>query len=151
MSVSQMTIDTLKDAGWHQGRKIDIEPIVKLLESRGFEVYPAVKAFLEEFGMLDVMLQRQNYPLSKNDLHHTRPDKALGEFYTKSSFSDYDMFAGEDLVLVGRIFDENLPMFVSQSGKLYCDMGKLGDDAWSGWETILSYGRPKTWDELNSK
>lgn len=150
MGISQITMDVLISAGWHQGRKINIEPVVKLLESRGFEVYPAVKKFLEEFGMLEIRQQRQNYPLSKNDLHHTWPDRALGELYTKDSFSEYDILAGEGLVLIGMVFDDSLPLFVSESGKLYCDMGKLGDDVWNGWETVLFYGRPQTWDGLRN-
>jgi hypothetical protein len=50
------------------------------------------------------------------------------------------------LVIVGELFDKNLPLFISESGKMYCDMGKLGDDVWSGWETVISYGRPQYWD-----
>jgi hypothetical protein len=58
MNASTMTIEVLRNAGWHEKRKINIESIVRLLESRGFEVYPAVRDFLEEFGMLEINLNR---------------------------------------------------------------------------------------------
>ncbi|MFW2503367.1 SUKH-3 domain-containing protein [Clostridium diolis] len=47
--------EILVRAGWFENRKIDITDYVKILESAGYEVFDAVRKFLEEFGELNII------------------------------------------------------------------------------------------------
>ncbi|WP_283688853.1 SUKH-3 domain-containing protein [Clostridium perfringens] len=57
--MEKKTFEILKKVGWYEGRKIDIEEIVKFLESKGYYVHKKAKKFIEEFGMLNIEAQTQ--------------------------------------------------------------------------------------------
>lgn len=90
MCASQETIDILLVAGWHPGRKIDTKQIEEYLISSGYEVFTSVKAFLEEFGMLELNVQNKRAIMSgigSNDSkHHTNPEKAIKGYFIAGSF-----------------------------------------------------------------
>lgn len=85
-NMSDKTIQILKEAGWYENRNIDIENLVRFLSERGFEVFPSVKKFLKEFGMLNIKvptnatdeyIERHNF--RKYDGHKTDIYSALGD------------------------------------------------------------------------
>ena len=49
---------TLVRAGWLPGRSVDIDPWITLLRREGIEAHDAARAFLREFGGLDVAQNR---------------------------------------------------------------------------------------------
>ncbi|SDF83305.1 SUKH-3 immunity protein [Paenibacillus sp. cl6col] len=45
MNLSNETVKILRDAGWYEGRKIDIKEIEENLEKLGYTIFPEVKSF----------------------------------------------------------------------------------------------------------
>lgn len=150
------TIEILKEAGWYEGRKIDIEEIVKFLESRGFNVHEKAKRFIEEFGMLDIksptwatLEELKNSIFTTYDKHTTDIYYLLGETIDSEYSEQYEDDTEEKLVIVGLACNENIYLMISESGKVYCDTGKLGDNVEEAWDTLLNVGRsPIAWQFL---
>ena len=146
MTIRENTLKYLREAGWYEGRKIDITEIVKYLEGYGYEVFEPVKRFLEEFGMLTIRIpddcEFSNY---KYNEHHTNVMEAIDWPYSDGVFEDVEKYAGERLVPVGMIHNENLWLFVSESGKLCSDMKLLGDTFMEGWDCLINGIPGKLW------
>lgn len=145
MEVLESAKRILQAAGWYEGRKIDITEMIKLLEGREFEVFPKAEEFLEEFSALEIIVKCNHsqevikkYMLRECDIHHTNVFKALGDSIFYSYAQQFEFFAGEKLVIVGSISNDNLFLMVSETGKIYCDSGKLGDDVWEAWDTLFN-------------
>jgi len=45
MNISEITINKLKNAGWYQGRNIDIRTIEESLEKIGYVIFPKARGF----------------------------------------------------------------------------------------------------------
>ncbi|WP_283688862.1 SUKH-3 domain-containing protein [Clostridium perfringens] len=61
----------------------------------------------------------------------------------------YEDDTEEKLVIVGALDDNNLYIMISESGKVYCDTGKLGDNFEEAWDNMLIPGRsPVAWQFL---
>ncbi len=144
-------MDILKDAGWFEGRKIDASIIEKHYKEYGFELFPEVSRFLEEFGMLDVVIDRPERLGEKEERHHTNPLKVVGAYYRYGKFKDEEYFAGERLVPVGKCCNENLLLFVSETGKIYSSSGKLGDTPWEAWEALINKTGFVSWGTLQKQ
>jgi len=73
MSVfSERTIGFLKTAGWVSGRHIDTSAIENELREQGYQLFPAISRFLQEFGNLRVIFPRQRrVVLPKKVVDHT--------------------------------------------------------------------------------
>ena len=154
-TMSQYTKDILRRSGWFEGRKIDVEPIVKLLNERGFDVFPIVISFIEEYGMLDIKAPShlpieiiKQYNFKNYDEHTTDVFKALGDAGDYYCTVPFEKFAKEKMIIVGEIDDRNLMLMVSESGKVYCDSGKLGDNFSQAWERLFSKESCIAWQYL---
>lgn len=145
MNISENVLKALTTAGWFEGREIDTTGIEQYLIKSGYEVFPTVKKFLKEFGMIEIVVDKPENQGNKQDRSHTNPEKAISNYYTKGSFEQEEKFAGEKLVPVGQIRNEYQLLLISESGKVYCDTGKLGDNAWEAWETIINRNGFKAW------
>jgi len=145
MNIRKETLSILEKAGWHIGRKIDIRDIEKYLEKCGYDVFAPVKRFIEEFGMLEIEVYKPNNLGEKHEIHHTNAEKAIGDYYTQGSFKQEEIYAAERLVPVGEIDNGNLSLLVSESGKVYCNTGKLGDDFLEALENLISGSGVKSW------
>lgn len=148
MSYIFNTKDMLKDAGWYEGRKIDISAIERHYKEYGFEVFPEVKKFLEEFGMLEILVEYKN---GKKQVHSTNPLKVVGDYFCHGKFSAEEYYAGERLVPVGQCCDGNLLLYVSELGKIYHDTGKCGDTFWEGWECLINKQGLVDWGTLQKE
>lgn len=136
METSGKTLDTLKKAGWYPNRRIDTEDIQELLTSRGFKIYEPVKLFLEEFGELQIQVVSEKMK-GKLVQHHTYTKRLIHEHYRYRGVSESERNAGEMMIAVGEISDGNFDLLISETGKMYCSMGKLGDTVWEGWERLI--------------
>ncbi|MGE5417101.1 MAG: SUKH-3 domain-containing protein [Acidobacteriota bacterium] len=136
---SDNTIQILKAAGWYEGRKIDIEVFESNLNKLGYEVFQPVKQFLQEFGML-------KFQDALEQVHDT--SKIFIEYFKHGKFSIEENYCGERLVPVGTLSDGELLLFVSESGKVYCSTGKLGDNPWEAWECLINNTSFKSWGTL---
>ncbi|MFF0829894.1 SUKH-3 domain-containing protein [Brevibacillus sp. NPDC003359] len=132
--MSNETMMILRNAGWYEGRNIDTKEIEEHLEKLGFIIYPEVKKFLIEFG--DLVIED-----TINDETH----KTGVKIKSSGAFKAEEKYAQENLVPVGFIDSDNLVLFVSESGKVYCSTGKLGDNAKEAWENLIGGSGYKPW------
>lgn len=116
-----------------------------MLVERKFEIFSAVKEFLAEFAMLEIAVPNphakeiiQKYNFRKYDLHHTNVFKALGDAGDYYCTTPFEEFAKDKMIIVGKISNGNMWLMVLESGKFFCDSGKLGDNAWEAWETLCN-------------
>ncbi|WP_406798397.1 MULTISPECIES: SUKH-3 domain-containing protein [Brevibacillus] len=135
--MSKETLKILRDSGWYEGRSIDIKEIEENLKRLGYIVFPEVKNFLKEFGNL-VIEDSINDETHNTSIRFTNYDNY-------GSFKSEEKYAGESLVPVGMIDSGYLVLFVSESGKVYCSTGKLGDNSIEAWENLISGGGGKPW------
>lgn len=146
--MEKKTVEILKEAGWYEGRKIDIEEIVEFLEVRGFKVHEKAKSFIREFGILNIeaptqfsedIIKKYNFP--KYDKHTTNIYEVLGGAIDSKYSEQYEDYTEEKLVIVGSLDNNNIYIMISESGKVYCDTGKLGDNFEEALDTMLVPGR----------
>jgi hypothetical protein len=141
----------LEASGWFAGRKIDTAALIELYRSYGYEVFPAVLRFIEEFGRLEIIVPSPDGQEDGTDeRHHTDPELVVGDYYRHGRFAAEENYAGERLIPVGEVCNENLLLFVSESGKIYHSTGKLGDNAWEAWEALLNQTGFQDWGDLQS-
>ncbi|HWT73915.1 MAG TPA: SUKH-3 domain-containing protein [Mobilitalea sp.] len=145
MSGNLKVYEILKEAGWYEGRRIDTSFIEKHYNKYGFELFPAVLHFLEEFGMLNITIDKHS---ENEERHHTNPLEVVGSYFRYGKFKVEEGYAGERLVPVGKCCNEYSLLFVSESGKIYYHTGKIGDSPWEAWETLINKTGFKTWGTL---
>lgn len=137
MNLSNETVKILRDAGWYEGRRIDIKEIEENLEKLGYTVFPEVKSFLREFGNLVI-------EDTINDETHNTSIRFTNNV-NNGSFKLEENYAGEKLVPVGMIDSDNLMLFVSESGRVYISVGKLGENGKEAWENLINKGKVTRW------
>lgn len=137
LSMSKETLKILRNSGWYEGRSIDIKEIEENLEQIGYVVFPEVDKFLKEFG--DLMIE----DTINDETHNTSVRFTDYDIY--GSFKEEEKYAQEKLVPVGMIDSNFLVLFVSESGKVYCSTGKLGDNATEAWERLIAGNGVKPW------
>ena len=132
--MKESTIEILKKAGWYPNRKIDVIELIELYEKKGFEIFPKAKAFLEEYGMLNVYLPRRIRPgvsdeydeAHKFKLYTTNMTSYLNGQLSRETISEYEEdYVEEKLVVVGSLEGEQYLM-ISESGMLFADYGFFG-------------------------
>lgn len=155
--MKERTIGVLRKAGWYPNRKIDITELTKLYEKKGFEMFPAAKAFLEEYGMLNVYLPKirpgvsdeyvKKYKLSKFYVYTTNETEALNCNLSRDYISEYEEeYVEEKLVVVGSL-DGEQDLMISESGKLFTQYGFYGNNAEEFWDRILNYDFFTEWTQ----
>ena len=127
MNISEITINTLKNAGWYQGRNIDIRTIEESLEKIGYVIFPKAREFFGEFGNL-IIEDNKN-----SEIHNTS-----FRFSRAGGFREIEKYAGERLIPVGLIDSDFLVLLISESGRFYCESGKMGENTMDCWENLLN-------------
>ncbi|NLK63439.1 MAG: hypothetical protein GX287_08345 [Fusobacteria bacterium] len=148
--LSKEKINLLKKAGWYEGRQVEIEEEVRLLEERGFEVSEKVKEYLREFNGIHIKIQ-DPYFEDEIDEHYIDVEDAMGDAADRYMVVLYEKKVKENLVFVGGMDNDNLILMISETGKVYCSVGKVGNDIWEAWNVILDVtGKNKVdyWQEL---
>ncbi|AEV69955.1 SUKH-3 domain-containing protein [Acetivibrio clariflavus] len=147
MPFSQSTKELLIKSGWYENRKIDTTELERLIESRGFKVFPKVKEFLQEYGMLEF---RIHHPDIKSEVivHNTNPIQALGDAGDRRIVAQFEELAKEELVIVGELHNRNLFLMISETGKVFCDNGKHGNNFEEALESILNYKSCMAWQNI---
>ncbi|WP_234399680.1 SUKH-3 domain-containing protein [Paenibacillus popilliae] len=137
MEISKETLKMLRESGWFEGRNIDIKEIEENLEQLGYVVFQEVKNFLKEFGNL-VIEDTLNEETHNTSIRFTN-------YYAHGSFVSEEKYAKEKLIPVGKIDSDYLVLLVSESGKIYCSTGKLGDSALEAWENLINGRGVQPW------
>jgi hypothetical protein len=136
MKVTRRTFELLSISGWHPGRKVDCTGSIEYLKNKGFVINPLIISFLEEFGQLEFDLLSP-YEDSSIDKHHTFPKKAIGSLGA-NDFAYFEALFGERLVPVGELYNRHLYIFISESGKMYTDLGLVGRNYMTSFDNIFS-------------
>lgn len=141
----------LEEAGWYEGRKIDISEHIKFLEDRGYEVFDALKKWLEEFGDLKIVLKDEPFD-DEDDDYTTEYSTCIREIiggYERNM--NQDEKAEEKTIPVAEIANNEILAYISESGKFYTYEGLLNsntDNFWNGRFGKTRVERPLTWREI---
>jgi SUKH-3 immunity protein len=131
MKINYLARKNLMDAGWAEGRNIDISSYVDALIKDGYVVPEKCEAFLKEFGGLSGSMNKY---ASRGwvTLFHFDPIVAIGNVY-RDRFSEYEDIFGESITLVGESDNNHLALGISKSGKF---LGGFDDDIFIFGESI---------------
>lgn len=130
MKLSEITMEILTQAGWYEGRKIDIQDIKDLFAKNGLPLFEVAEKFLIEFGMLEITFPKQGSPFNTMEYHHFNPilmvlDYDDGEYYTTLEEELSDKI-GEKIIPIGTTYREHLNLLLTPSEKFYAyGMGVL--------------------------
>ncbi|AQR94244.1 SUKH-3 domain-containing protein [Clostridium saccharoperbutylacetonicum] len=142
----------LEEAGWYEGRKIDISEHIKFLEDMGYEVFDAVKKWLEEFGDLKIVLEDELFDDDDDDDYTMEYSTCIKEIigpYKKNI--NQDKKAGEKTIPVAEIANNEILAYIGESGEFYTYEGLLNsntDNFWNSRFANTRVERPLTWIEL---
>lgn len=140
MEISNKTMKVLKNAGWYEGRKIDITETVKFLEERGFEVFEKAKKFMEEFGELKINVEEVAIDGTKYVSEHTTCIKEI--VGTKSSVNfdlkKYETQENEKVMIIGALYDCSRFLYISESGRIFDSVEWAGYGSLEAWDNIIS-------------
>ena len=121
--MNEKSKEILEEAGWYEGRKIDIEKFEMICKEKNIEFINSAKRFLEEFG--DLIINGED-----GEPYH-RFDRSL--FYSEV----ISQTIGEPAMSVGTLDGEMFNLYISESGRVYDDQGYLGKDIYEAWDIIL--------------
>lgn len=114
--ISERTYRQLKEAGWYEGRKIDISGLVKECEKDGVFLTQPQKRFIEEFGGLYIPRDKNNdyFFISDKRTHKYSDGKPIYFIYmlnyTSEDMEDYDALFGaedDDIIRIMEKYGEN--------------------------------------------
>lgn len=148
MEISNKTIEVLKKSGWYEGRKIDISEYVKFLEERGFEVLESAKRFMEEFGELKINVEKKRKDGSTKTSKHTTCIKEAVGLGNSFNFGLED-YVSEKVMLIGSLYDFNIYLYISESGRIFDSIGWVGDSVWEAFDNIINEKGIIIWDKFN--
>lgn len=128
-NLEEPVISTLLNAGWFQGRKINVDMWIEELTNEGYELFPYAIELLEEIGGLILKPERIKYGFDyPGDADFNAYDVASGEF---DRIEFFENVTNEELFPLGMVYGQWL-LYVAKSRKIYMgDMNKvflLGND-----------------------
>lgn len=142
--INPKAIRFLKEAGWYDGRKIDITQLVQSLEEKGIVVFEAARNFLEEFGGLDIKMAdsyfgehefRNTIFLDETSIY--RGSQELSPFNTKC-------------ICIGRVCDHEYHMWIDENGIFYHNRDLIADNIEALWNSLLTTeNSSKAWKFLS--
>lgn len=62
----------------------------------------------------------------------------VGPYLRYGKFGPEEHYVGEGLVPVGKCCNEYLLLYVSETDKIYCSLGKCGNTTWKPWEYLIT-------------
>ncbi|HDK7176183.1 TPA: SUKH-3 domain-containing protein [Clostridium botulinum] len=147
MEVSKKTIEELKKSGWYEGRKIDILENIKFLEEKGFEVFESARNFMEEFGELRINVEKI-WPDGCNQIskHNTCIKEVIGVL--DSSCFGLDDFIDDKVIPIGELYDGEIRLYITESGKVYKSIGWVGDNVWEALDNIILEKGTRVWEKF---
>lgn len=146
MEISKKTREALIEAGWFEGRKIDISDIVAKLERNGFEVFDAAKNFYEEFGEL-VIVSKVTTPSGRVLTETCSTEIRSSLDYLTPERNNLDFYLYEKTLFVGDIGFGELNLYISESGKIFTSMGLEGENGVEAIDNIVCRRNAVLWEE----
>lgn len=136
MEVSKKTIEVLKNAGWYEGRKIDITENIEFLKEKGFEILESGKRFMEEFGELNINVEEVLHGTTYISKHTTCIKRVVG--ILDSSRFGLKKYVKEKVMLIGALGGFEINLYISESGRIFMSVGWAGDSIWEAWDNIIN-------------
>ena len=125
--------ELLKEFGWYEGRKINIDEIINICEKKGFEVFEEAKKIFEEFGGL--ILEEPSRAKLEHDFDIIQMSARLG--YNGVLSEGLTELLREKVLKIGAIYSGQYYIYVSESGKIYSDVGFLTNDIYDAINYLL--------------
>lgn len=150
MDKHEKTIETLKKAGWYEGRKINQEENFKFLKEKGFEIFESAQKFMEEFGELNINVEEVNKEGNRWVNSHTTCIKFVIGVLNSMHFGLED-YITEKVLPVGSLYDFGTTLYISESGKFYKSTGWVGDSAWEAFDNIINEQGTIIWGKYEEK
>ncbi|KGA81065.1 hypothetical protein KQ41_19815 [Lysinibacillus fusiformis] len=142
-NLSNETRDILLQAGWNPNNKVELTETVKFLEAMGYQVFNAAVDALSQFGGVQYKFK---HPDGSLETFNFSPEEAIGDYYEKEDFEEFEVRVKEALVVIGEAYRGNLIMFISISGKVFGKNGysifKFGDDMFEALDTLCLFRKP---------
>lgn len=106
----------LTTAGWHTGRKIDTDALIKHLEQKGCIVSAVIESFLKEFGQLKI-----DFLLPNGNIDHLHFDaiKAVNDINPIWVEEYSKRLKNESLCVIGQAYSNHLTLLINYSGQIY--------------------------------
>lgn len=114
--LDEYVIHILRENGWSEHRKQDIQPWIKILSEEGYVVNDYAQAILQELGNMQIRTSGDKNHLGVQ-LHFNPVNAASGEYDRMEIFNDV---SNEELFPIGECYD--WVIYVSSSKTVY-----LGD------------------------
>lgn len=143
------TKKVLKQAGWYEGRKIDISKHIEFLEDKGYEVFDELKKFIEEFGDLKIILEDE-YALDPEENTIEYSTCIIDIIRNLKKNINQDRKAGEKTIPVAELDNREILVYISESGKFYTFEGFWNSNTDKFWNCLFGgeRERPLNWIEL---
>ena len=124
----------LKQAGYFEGRRVDIADILQMYKACGYHYNADQEAFMEKYAYLEI---HYSHPIWKEDmLLRLNPIEAQKDI-TVDVVEEYNEFLQDDLLIIGDIERENLTLFLSEKGFYYTGYDDCLKDWGDNFETMI--------------
>ncbi|CAI6064513.1 hypothetical protein PAECIP112173_01925 [Paenibacillus sp. JJ-100] len=142
--LSDETRKVLLQAGWNPAEKLELTETINFLKEMGYEVYEPIIEALSQFGRFEY---KYKHPDGSWETFLFSPEEAVGDYYEKKDFEEFEIRVKEPLVVVGEAYRGNIILFISKSGKVFGENGsslfKLGDDIYEALNTLCLFRKPE--------
>jgi hypothetical protein len=130
-------INLLEDAGWYQGRSIDIEYIISELSMEGYVINnQKIKDLLKEYWNINIEFKTPDGYLS-----NIRLNTEVAKDVDKISIDKISQAIHDNLLPVGTINEDSALLLLSDSGKFYMitdnDVFKIRDNFFDTLKAII--------------
>jgi len=122
--LDEYVLNVLKESGWSDNRKQDINPWLQVLSEEGYKVNSYAQSVLKELGNLQIRTSSDKKHLGVT-LHFNPVNAASGEYDRMEIFNEV---SNDELFPIGECYD--WVIYVSNSKKVY-----LGD-----WQSLSIAG-----------
>ncbi len=138
----------LEQAGWHEGRKINISKQLTILEKCGFEVFDIAKKFIQEYDQLKLRHTEPFYAKFDNiEPGYDNFDIIQTVSWLLDVPSEYRQIRKERAFWVRRTNEKTIPigglsdweqtLFITETGKIITDIIIIGNDIEEGIQNII--------------
>jgi hypothetical protein len=132
--LSQRSKKLLRRAGWFEGRTHEVAEFVRLLELKGYPVFPAVVGFLKKFGGLRIENPSAKRPAAED--WHFDVAKASRNISLSRIQALYVPRVHSNLCIIGEADKDYITLMMDEKGRVYGGfeetlvfLGESGEDA----------------------
>ena len=152
--MNHKSMKILKKAGWFPNKKIDISEVIQIFENNNIEVFDEAKKFFEEFG--DITIKTKSIYSKKLIPYHTFDIGIILKYgYRERLSEELSVILNKKVICVGSYKSADLDVYIDEDGKIYDDLGLIGEDSSAFWDVILNTisdreykSRTRTWESL---